>query len=218
MITQSFNGDLWVPVFLVILGVLIFSGKLGTKDKKNVENTSRLRGNKVEGSREDQTPPGHTEPEKSVKKTTAADTHHSHKTSVWEWTWKVAFLAGIAWFGTWFVWGLYHMPPKTMHPIQVAGQWGQINLNQQTYCQVTPADARVNIPNPDQWAVINLPQGGLGYEFCIDPFPDGKTIFAECSEEVSGDEWTACGRWSKRSRIKSTEKPVKSWFEPHTTK
>jgi hypothetical protein len=100
------------------------------------------------------------------------------------------------------------------HPVPVGQAPVTLNLEQQNYCQVPNGEITIHQPSM-LWTVVTLPRGGPGYEFCMDTLPNGKDVFAECSSSEDGEDWGICGRWSKRVRVRTAEKPLQTWFEPH---
>ncbi len=137
------------------------------------------------------------------------------------------FIALMLYAGYWFYQNLHSLEgrPSVKHPVQVmtagsnpvpvGSRSPKLNLAQHEYCQVPNGEVSTLKPSMT-WTVVTLPQGGPGYEFCMDTLPDGKTVFGECSASDDGEDWGICGRWSKRARVRTTDKPIKTWFEAHS--
>lgn len=139
------------------------------------------------------------------------------------------FIALMAFAAYWLYQHLYDLGGTThvRHPVQVMTAGSnpvpvgstspKLDLAQQDYCQVPTGEVTIHQPSM-LWTVVNIPQGGPGYQFCMDTLPNGKDVFAECSTSEDGEDWGICGRWSIRIRVRTADKPLKTWAEPHVTK
>ena len=136
------------------------------------------------------------------------------------------FVALMAFAAYWLYQHLHDLggKPLARHPVQVQTAGSnpapvgsaspKLDLAQQDYCQVPTGEVTIHQPSM-LWTVISIPQGGPGYQFCMDTLPNGKDVFAECSTSEDGEDWGICGRWSIRIRVRTADKPLKTWVEAH---
>lgn len=220
----------WIGIGIVclVLAVLLLNWAVGTAFNRDGEGAKLKKDPEKPDPTEVKAPPppapAHNHGESHGSSGGHGGGHHGP--SLLDRVLSLGFIALMAFAAYWLYQHLHSLEGKQLvrHPVQVMTAGSNsvpvgmtsptLNLAQHDYCQAPKGEVTIHQPSM-LWTVISIPQGGPGYELCMDTLPDGKGVFAECSTSKDGEDWGICGRWSKRARVRATEQPLKTWFEPH---
>ena len=152
---SSFSGDLWIPLVFIIIVILVFSGRLGNKDRKNIENTKRLEKISSADEHTESTPARKDDHGESHGSSGGHDGGH-HGPSVLDRILSWGIVALMAFVAYWLYQHLHSLEGKPLvkHPVQVmtagsnpvpVGQASRkLNLAQEDYCQVPTGEVTIH--------------------------------------------------------------------------